>query len=148
MELGGNAPFLVFEDADIEAAVEGAAIAKMRNMGEACTSANRFLVHRSVADEFTERFSARLGSMSVGRGTDDGVQVGPLISASARTGVAELVDEAVARGARVATGGTVADGPGWFYPPTVLADVPADARILKEEVFGPVAGTSASTVAG
>jgi succinate-semialdehyde dehydrogenase/glutarate-semialdehyde dehydrogenase len=139
MELGGNAPFVVFGDADVEAAIEGAVIAKMRNMGEACTSANRFLVHRSVADEFTEGLAARLGSMTVGRGTDDGVQVGPLISASARSGVAELVDDAVAHGARVATGGAVADGPGWFYPPTVLADVPADARALREEIFGPVA---------
>ena len=139
MELGGNAPFVVFDDADLDAAIEGAVIAKMRNMGEACTSANRFLVHSSVADEFTEGLAARLGSMTVGRGTDDGVQVGPMVSAGARDGVAELVDDAVARGARVATGGAVVDGPGWFYPPTVLADVPADARVLREEIFGPVA---------
>ena len=139
MELGGNAPFLVFDDADLDAAVDGAVIAKMRNMGEACTSANRFHVHRSVAEEFTERFAARLAAMPVGRGTDDGVQVGPLINAAARLGVAELVDDAVGRGARIATGGAIPDGPGWFYPPTVLADVPPDARVLREEVFGPVA---------
>ena len=139
MELGGNAPFLVFEDADLAAAVDGAAIAKMRNMGEACTSANRFLVHRSVAEEFTARFAERMAAMTVGRGTDDGVQVGPLISEGARSGVAELVSDAVARGARAATGGAALDGAGWFYPPTVLADVPGDARLLREEVFGPVA---------
>jgi succinate-semialdehyde dehydrogenase/glutarate-semialdehyde dehydrogenase len=139
MELGGNAPFVVFGDADLEAAVAGAAIAKMRNMGEACTSANRFLVHRSIAAEFTERLAAELGGMKVGRGTEDGVQVGPLIDEQARAGVAELVDDAVQRGAGVATGGASLDGPGWFYPPTVLADVPAGARVLTEEIFGPVA---------
>jgi succinate-semialdehyde dehydrogenase/glutarate-semialdehyde dehydrogenase len=139
MELGGNAPFVVFGDADVEAAVEGAAIAKMRNMGEACTSANRFLVHRSVAEDFTERLAAELGAMRVGRGTEEGVQVGPLIDEKARAGVAELVDDAVQRGARAATGGAPLDGPGWFYPPTVLAEVPTGARVLTEEIFGPVA---------
>jgi succinate-semialdehyde dehydrogenase/glutarate-semialdehyde dehydrogenase len=111
----------------------------MRNMGEACTSANRFLVHRSVADEFTERLAAKLAAMRVGRGTEEGVQVGPLIDAAARAGVAELVDDAVERGAKVATGGAPLDGPGWFYPPTVLSDVPVGARVLREEIFGPVA---------
>jgi succinate-semialdehyde dehydrogenase/glutarate-semialdehyde dehydrogenase len=139
MELGGNAPFVVFGDADLVAAVDGAVIAKMRNMGEACTSANRFLVHRSVVEEFTERLAAKLGAMRVGRGTDEAVQVGPLIDEAARAGVAELVDDAVQRGATVATGGAPVDGPGWFYPPTVLADVPPGARVLTEEIFGPVA---------
>jgi succinate-semialdehyde dehydrogenase/glutarate-semialdehyde dehydrogenase len=143
MELGGNAPFVVFGDADVEAAVEGAVIAKMRNMGEACTSANRFLVHRSVVDDFTERLAARLGAMRVGRGTEEGVQVGPLIDEAARAGVAELVDDAVQRGATVATGGAAIDGPGWFYPPTVLAGVPTGARVLREEIFGPVAPITA-----
>ncbi len=140
MELGGNAPFLVFDDADVEAAVAGAVVAKMRNMGEACTSANRFLVHEAVAPEFTERLAAELGALEVARGTDDGAQVGPLINEQARDDVAALVDDAVRRGARVATGGApLTDRAGWFYPPTVLADVPADARVLREEIFGPVA---------
>jgi succinate-semialdehyde dehydrogenase/glutarate-semialdehyde dehydrogenase len=140
MELGGNAPFVVFEDADLDAAVAGAVIAKMRNMGEACTSANRFLVHASIAAEFTERLAAELGAMPVGRGTEADVRVGPLINQQACDDVAALVDDAVARGARVATGGAaLADRAGWFFPPTVLADVPADARVLREEIFGPVA---------
>jgi succinate-semialdehyde dehydrogenase/glutarate-semialdehyde dehydrogenase len=144
MELGGNAPFVVFGDADLEAAVDGAVIAKMRNMGEACTSANRFLVHRSVAAEFTERLAAKLGAMAVGRGTEDGVQVGPLINEQARDDVAALVDDAVGRGATVATGGAAhTDREGWFYPPTVLGDVPSDARVLREEIFGPVAPVTA-----
>ena len=139
MELGGNAPFLVFADADLDAAVDGAVIAKMRNIGEACTAANRFHVAAAVADEFTTRLAERLAALRIGRGTDDGVEVGPLISDSARAGVAELVDDAVGRGATVATGGSAVDGPGHFYAPTVLADVPPDARVLREEVFGPVA---------
>ncbi len=140
MELGGNAPFLVFGDADLDAAVEGALTAKMRNIGEACTAANRFLVHESVAAEFTDRLTERMGSLVVGRGTEPGVQVGPLITERARDGVAELVADAVDRGATIRTGGDVAtDGPGWFYPPTVISDVPADARMTREEIFGPVA---------
>ena len=137
MELGGNAPFLVFGDADVDAAVEGAMIAKMRNMGEACTSANRFLVHSSVAAEFTEKLGRRMGALKVGRGQDDGVEVGPLIDEKAVAGIAELVREAVDGGARVVTGADDPDGN--FYNPTVLADVPADARIHREEIFGPVA---------
>jgi succinate-semialdehyde dehydrogenase/glutarate-semialdehyde dehydrogenase len=139
MELGGNAPFVVFDDADLDAAVDGAVIAKMRNIGEACTSANRFHVAASVADDFTERLTARLSAMRVGPGREDGTEVGPLITTAAREGVAELVDDAVARGARLRTGGAIPDGPGAFYPPTVLDQVPADARVLHEEVFGPVA---------
>ncbi|MGH3621107.1 MAG: NAD-dependent succinate-semialdehyde dehydrogenase [Sciscionella sp.] len=139
MELGGNAPFLVFDDADLEAAVQGAAVAKMRNNGESCVAANRFLVADSVAKEFTERLTERLSSMQVGHGTEDGVEVGPLINAEQRDQAAELVDDAVSRGARVTTGGKVGRSPGYFYTPTVLTDVPSDARILREEVFGPIA---------
>jgi succinate-semialdehyde dehydrogenase/glutarate-semialdehyde dehydrogenase len=139
MELGGNAPFLVFEDADLDAAVEGALLAKMRNGGEACTSANRFHVHESVAEAFAEKLADRIGSMKVGRGTEDGVQVGPLIDEAQRSKVAELVDDAVAKGARVLTGGSRIDGAGYFYEPTVLAGVTADADLLAEEIFGPVA---------
>lgn len=139
MELGGNAPFLVFGDADLDAAVEGAQMAKMRNIGEACTAANRFLVHESVAHEFTSRLAERMGSLVVGRGTEDGVQVGPLITAKARSGVAELVADAVDRGGKVLTGGTPVKGTGWFYAPTVISDVPRDARMTREEIFGPVA---------
>jgi succinate-semialdehyde dehydrogenase / glutarate-semialdehyde dehydrogenase len=139
MELGGNAPFIVFEDADLDAAVSGAVVAKMRNVGEACTAANRFHVAAGVADEFAERLADRLGSMTVGRGTEDGVEVGPLIDDRQRGVVAELVDDAVGRGARAIVGGHTRNGPGYFYDPTVLADVPADARLLKEEIFGPVA---------
>lgn len=139
MELGGNAPFLVFADADLDAAVEGAVLAKMRNVGEACTAANRFHVHESVADEFARRLAERLGAMRVGRGADPDTDVGPLIDARQREKVAELVGDAVERGARVLLGGEALDGPGYFYAPTVLADVPEDARALGEEIFGPVA---------
>ena len=139
MELGGNAPFLVFEDADIDAAVAGAMLAKMRNIGEACTSANRFFVHESVAAEFSEKFAARMGALTVGKGTVKGVEVGPLITEKARAGVDELVQDAVAKGARALTGGAPVPGKGFFYAPTVLADVPATARVLGEEIFGPVA---------
>ena len=137
MELGGNAPFLVFDDADLDAVIEGAMVAKMRNMGEACTSANRFLVQAGVAQDFTKRLAQRMGSLKVGRGQDEGVDVGPLIDEHAVAGVQELVDDAVAQGARVVAGGGEADGN--FYPPTVLADVPAKARVNHEEIFGPVA---------
>ncbi len=139
MELGGNAPFVVFEDADLEAAVQGAITAKMRNIGEACTAANRFHVHRSVAGVFAERLAERLGAMKIGRGTEEGVEVGPLIEEQQRKKVAELVDDASGRGAKALTGGHALDGPGYFYAPTVLTDVPRDARMLKEEIFGPVA---------
>ena len=139
MELGGNAPFVVFEDADVDAAVDGAMLAKMRNMGEACTAANRFLVHESVADRFATALGERMGAMKVGRGQDDGIEVGPLIDADAVESVGQLVTDAVHDGARVVTGGRVPEGPGHFYPPTVLVDVPAEAQINAEEVFGPVA---------
>lgn len=139
MELGGNAPFLVFEDADLDAAVDGAMLAKMRNVGEACTSANRFHVHESVAEEFGRRLADRMGALRVGRGTDEGVDVGPLIDDSQRAKVAELVDDAVSRGATCLTGGRKPDGAGYFFEPTVLTGVPADARVLSEEIFGPVA---------
>jgi succinate-semialdehyde dehydrogenase/glutarate-semialdehyde dehydrogenase len=139
MELGGNAPFLVFGDADLDAAVEGAVLAKMRNGGEACTSANRFLVHESVAEPFAEKLSERIGAMKVGRGTEDGIQVGPLIDDTQRQKVSELVQDAVGKGAKVLTGGKTLDGAGYFYAPTVLADVPDGAELLKEEIFGPVA---------
>jgi succinate-semialdehyde dehydrogenase / glutarate-semialdehyde dehydrogenase len=139
MELGGNAPFLVFGDADLDAAIEGALLAKMRNIGEACTAANRFLVHESVADVFGERLAGRMGALRVGRGTEEGVQVGPLITRTARETVDSLVTDATDRGARVLTGGSGLAGPGWFYRPTVLAGVPDDARLLEEEIFGPVA---------
>jgi succinate-semialdehyde dehydrogenase/glutarate-semialdehyde dehydrogenase len=139
MELGGNAPFIVFDDADLDAAVDGAMLAKMRNIGEACTSANRFLVHESVAEEFSTRMAERMGSLTVGDGTQDGVEVGPLITEKARAGVHELVSDAVSGGARTLTGGEVPDGPGHFYPPTVLVDVPPSARVFREEIFGPVA---------
>jgi len=139
MELGGNAPFLVFDDADLDAAVEGALAAKMRNIGEACTAANRFLVHASVSTEFGERLADRMAALKVGRGTDEGVQVGPLITEQAREGVAELVADATDGGARVLTGGESLPGRGHFYSPTVLADVAPDARVLREEIFGPVA---------
>jgi succinate-semialdehyde dehydrogenase/glutarate-semialdehyde dehydrogenase len=139
MELGGNAPFLVFGDADVDAAVEGAVIAKMRNMGEACTAANRFHVAGRVADEFAEKLASRLGEMKVGRGTEDDVKVGPLIDADQRDKVDELVRDALAKGAHAVLGGTARDGAGYFYEPTVLAGVKEDARLLKEEIFGPVA---------
>jgi succinate-semialdehyde dehydrogenase/glutarate-semialdehyde dehydrogenase len=139
MELGGNAPFLVFEDADVDDAVAGAVIAKMRNIGEACTAANRFHVHDSVRDEFTRKLADRLAEMPVGRGTEEGVKVGPLIDENQLAKVEELVQDAVDKGAEVVVGGRRGDGPGHFYEPTVLANVPKDARLLKEEIFGPVA---------
>jgi succinate-semialdehyde dehydrogenase/glutarate-semialdehyde dehydrogenase len=139
MELGGNAPFLVMADADLDAAVDGAMLAKMRNMGEACTAANRFLVHESVAAEFGRRLAGRMGALRVGRGTDDGVEVGPLVDEPSRDKVSELVAAAVGGGARVLTGADPVGDRGWFYAPTVLTDVPADAGLLREEIFGPVA---------
>jgi succinate-semialdehyde dehydrogenase / glutarate-semialdehyde dehydrogenase len=139
MELGGNAPFLVFEDADLDLAVEGAMLAKMRNTGEACTSANRFHVHEAVASEFAERLAERMGALKIGRGTEDGVQVGPLIDDTQRGKVEELVEDARSRGAKVVVGGERSDGAGYFYKPTVLGDIPDGARVLSEEIFGPVA---------
>jgi succinate-semialdehyde dehydrogenase/glutarate-semialdehyde dehydrogenase len=139
MELGGNAPFLVFADADLNAAVEGAMLAKMRNVGEACTAANRFHVAAPVAQEFTERLAERMASLKVGRGTEEDIDVGPLIDDAQRSKVKELVEDAVGKGAKVLVGGSERDGRGYFFEPTVLADVPREARLLKEEIFGPVA---------
>ena len=139
MELGGNAPFLVFDDADLDAAVEGAMLAKMRNMGEACTAANRFLVHESVAEDFAQRLAGRMGALTLGRGQDEGVDVGPLIDEKALETVTQLVSDAVHDGARVLCGGAAPDGDGYFYEPTVLVDVPTGSAINAEEIFGPVA---------
>jgi succinate-semialdehyde dehydrogenase/glutarate-semialdehyde dehydrogenase len=139
MELGGNAPFLVLEDADLDLALDAAMVAKMRNGGEACTAANRFLVHRSLADPFAHGLAGRMAALRVGHGTASGVAVGPLIHARQRAKVDELVRDALARGATLLTGGAPLDGAGAFYPPTVLNDVPHDARLLHEETFGPVA---------
>ncbi|MET3932354.1 succinate-semialdehyde dehydrogenase/glutarate-semialdehyde dehydrogenase [Arthrobacter sp. OAP107] len=139
MELGGNAPFIVFEDADLDKAVQGAMAAKMRNMGEACTAANRFLVHESVAQEFTAKFAGAMKALRPGRGTESGVTVGPLIDGGARKDVHALVEDAVTAGATVVTGGAPVDGAGYFYQPTVLAGVANTAEILRTEIFGPVA---------
>jgi succinate-semialdehyde dehydrogenase/glutarate-semialdehyde dehydrogenase len=139
MELGGNAPFIVCADADVDTAVDGAMAAKMRNMGEACTAANRMYVHRDVAAEFSERLAARMAALKVGNGLDDETDVGPLIDSAGRTKVQRLVDDALQRGATALTGGRLPDGPGYFYPPTVLADVSADSDLMTTEVFGPVA---------
>ncbi|TDQ45517.1 NAD-dependent succinate-semialdehyde dehydrogenase [Actinorugispora endophytica] len=139
MELGGNAPFLVFADADLDAAVEGAMLAKMRNIGEACTAANRFYVQAEVAEEFARRLGERMGALTLGRGSATGVDVGPLIDAKARAKVQGLVDDAVGRGAKVLVGGGPAEGRGYFYRPTVLADVPGDSELSRTEIFGPVA---------
>ena len=139
MELGGNAPFIVFEDADLDAAVDGAMLAKMRNVGEACTSANRFHVAASVADEFARKLADRMGAMKIGRGSEEGVEVGPLIDGTQRDKVAELVTDAVGKGAKVLTGGEAQGDRGYFYKPTVLTDISDDAELLREEIFGPVA---------
>jgi succinate-semialdehyde dehydrogenase/glutarate-semialdehyde dehydrogenase len=139
MELGGNAPFVIFEDADIDAAVEGALIAKMRNGGEACTAANRFYVHEAVADEFSATFAARMKALVVGPGLEEDTEVGPLVNEETRSKVAELVDGATTAGATVVTGGRAPDRRGYFYEPTLLVGVPADAAILNTEIFGPVA---------
>ncbi|MGV0837354.1 NAD-dependent succinate-semialdehyde dehydrogenase [Mycolicibacterium thermoresistibile] len=139
MELGGNAPFIVFDDADIDAAVDGAMLAKMRNGGEACTAANRFHVANAVRAEFTEKLVKRMAEVTLGDGLDEASTLGPLINAAQLDTVTELVSDAVTKGATAAVGGTAPDGPGHFYPATVLTEVPAEARILKEEVFGPVA---------
>jgi succinate-semialdehyde dehydrogenase/glutarate-semialdehyde dehydrogenase len=139
MELGGNAPFLVFDDADLDAAVEGALLAKMRNIGEACTSANRFHVADGVAEQFAKRLADKMGALKIGRGTEEDVRVGPLIDDDQRQKVAGLVEDAKEKGATVVVGGNIPDGSGYFYEPTVLGDVPPDANLLREEIFGPVA---------
>jgi succinate-semialdehyde dehydrogenase/glutarate-semialdehyde dehydrogenase len=145
LELGGNSPFIVFADADLDRAVEGAVQAKMRNMGEACTAANRFFVHESLAEEFAQGLAERMGNMVVGPGTDPASEVGPLIDPASLAKVQALVDDAVARGARVVVGGRAAEGPGWFYPPTVLVGVTADSRMCEAEIFGPVAAVQTFT---
>jgi succinate-semialdehyde dehydrogenase/glutarate-semialdehyde dehydrogenase len=139
MELGGNAPFIVFDDADIDAAIDGAMVAKMRNMGEACTAANRFYVHEKVHDEFAKKLTAKMGSLKMGNGLDDGVSLGPLVNKEGLDKVVELVDDAVGKGAKILTGGKAPGGKGFFYPATVLANVPDSAKMLNEEIFGPVA---------
>ncbi|UAJ80236.1 NAD-dependent succinate-semialdehyde dehydrogenase [Leifsonia sp. ZF2019] len=138
MELGGNAPFVVFEDADLDAAVNGAMLAKFRNMGQACTAANRFIVHESIAEEFAARVTERVSALRVGRGTDEGVTLGPLIDDRAVASMAALVEDAVSRGARVLTGGAAPEGDGFFFEPTVLVDVQPGSEILREEIFGPI----------
>jgi succinate-semialdehyde dehydrogenase/glutarate-semialdehyde dehydrogenase len=148
MELGGNAPFIVFEDADIDAAIDGAMIAKMRNMGEACTAANRFYVHEKVHDEFAQKLTAKMAGLKMGNGLDDGVALGPLVNKDGRDKVIELVDDAVKKGARVLTGGKAPSGPGFFYPATVLANVANDSKMLNEEIFGPVASIQTFTSEG
>ncbi len=145
LELGGNAPFIVFDDADLDAAVDGAMMAKMRNIGEACTAANRFYVHADVADEFTRRMAERMGALRVGRGVSDEIEVGPLIDSSQQGKVTELVQDAVGQGAEVVLGGEADGGDGYFYPPTVLKNVPEAARMRSEEIFGPVAPISTFT---
>jgi succinate-semialdehyde dehydrogenase/glutarate-semialdehyde dehydrogenase len=145
MELGGNAPFLVFEDADIDAAIEGAMIAKMRNMGEACTAANRFYVHEKVEAEFAKKLSDKMSALKLGNGLADGVAVGPLVNAETRDKVKELVDDAVKKGAKVLTGGKQPDGKGYYYPATVLTGVKDQANLMHEEIFGPVAAIQTFT---
>jgi succinate-semialdehyde dehydrogenase/glutarate-semialdehyde dehydrogenase len=139
MELGGNAPFLIFDDADLDAAVDGALLAKMRNIGEACTSANRFHVAEPIREEFERRLGERMGSLKIGRGTEEDVKVGPLIDEPSREKVSDLVQDALDKGATRVVGGEIPDGRGYFYAPTVLGGVPDDARLLREEIFGPVA---------
>jgi succinate-semialdehyde dehydrogenase/glutarate-semialdehyde dehydrogenase len=139
MELGGNAPFLVFEDADVDAAVEGAMLAKLRNMGEACTAANRFLVHENVAEEFATKFAAKMSKLTVARGVSEGTNIGPLIDEKSRQGVHALVTDAVQKGAKLMLGGRIPEGEGYFYPPTILQSVPESCDILQNEIFGPVA---------
>lgn len=139
MELGGNAPFIVFDDADLDKAIEGAMIAKMRNGGSACTAANRLYVQRGIAAAFTERLTARMKALRVGPGVEETTDCGPLVNAATVNKVAELVDDAVSKGATVLCGGTRPEGVGYYYPPTVLCDIPDDARIVTEEIFGPVA---------
>jgi succinate-semialdehyde dehydrogenase/glutarate-semialdehyde dehydrogenase len=145
MELGGNAPLIVFEDADLDVAVEGAMLAKMRNLGEACTAANRFYVHADVAEAFTSKFVAAMAALKMGDGTDPTVDVGPLVNADTRDQVAAFVDDAVAKGARIELGGKAPDGVGFYYPPTVLTNVSQDANCVADEIFGPVAAIQTFT---
>jgi succinate-semialdehyde dehydrogenase/glutarate-semialdehyde dehydrogenase len=145
MELGGNAPFIVFEDADLDAAADGLMIAKMRNLGEACTAANRIFVHETVKDDFVEKFTSRMAALKMGNGLEDGIDVGPLVNAETRDKVAEFVDDAVAKGATVKLGGNRLNTKGFFYPPTVLTDVPDNADCLHDEIFGPVAAIQTFT---
>ena len=145
MELGGNAPLLVFEDADLDVAVEGTMLAKMRNLGEACTAANRIDVHEDVAEEFTRRLTGAMSALKVGDGTDPSVDVGPLVNADTRDKVAAFVADAVAKGANIECGGTVPNGPGFYYPPTVLSNVPETADCVHDEIFGPVAAIQTFT---
>jgi succinate-semialdehyde dehydrogenase/glutarate-semialdehyde dehydrogenase len=145
LELGGNAPFIVFDDADLDRAVDGAVTAKMRNMGEACTAANRFFVHESVVEDFAARLADRMGALTVGPGMAEGSQVGPMIDEAGLNKVADLVDDAVKRGARVVTGGSPIDGDGYFYRPTVLVDVRPDSDLCFTEIFGPVAAIQTFT---
>ena len=145
MELGGNAPVLVLQDADMDVAIDGTMLAKMRNLGEACTAANRIYVHESIAAEFTRRLAARMSALKVGDGSDPGVDVGPLVNAATRDKVAAFVADALARGAVLECGGTIPDGPGYFYPPTVLSNVPQDADCVHDEIFGPVAAIQTFT---
>ena len=145
MELGGNAPLIVFEDADLDVSVEGAMLAKMRNLGEACTAANRFYVHETVAEDFTRRFTAKMAALKMGNGLDDGIDVGPLVNAKSREKVAAFVEDALAKGAELRLGGTIPNGRGFFYPPTVLAKVPKNAACIDDEIFGPVAAIQTFT---
>jgi len=140
MELGGNAPFVVFGDADLDAAVDGAMLAKFRNTGQACTAANRFIVHESVAEEFSSRVAARVSALSVGDGTVDGVEIGPVIDDRAVANIRSLIEDALSGGATVVTGGGAVDGPGTFFEPTVVTGLSPDARMVREEIFGPVLG--------
>lgn len=139
MELGGNAPLIVFDDVDLEKAVDGVLLAKFRNIGSACTAANRLYVHERIADAFIARFTEKTAALKIGNGLEEGIEIGPLVNAATRDKVAHFVEDAVARGARVLCGGVRPEGKGFFYPPTVLADVPADAECVKDEIFGPVA---------
>jgi len=145
MELGGNAPLIVFEDADMDTAIEGTMLAKMRNLGEACTAANRIFVHESIADEYTKRLSARMSALKIGDGTDPSVDVGPLVNADTRDKVAAFVADAVAKGAKIECGGTAPEGKGFYYPPTVLSNVSRDADCVCDEIFGPVAAIQTFT---
>jgi len=145
MELGGNAPLIVFEDADIDKAVTGAMLAKMRNLGEACTAANRFYVHEAVSKEFTSKFSGAMAALKMGDGLEDGIDVGPLVNADTRDKVAAFVEDAVAKGAKLELGGTLPNGKGYFYPPTVLSNVPETADCVNDEIFGPVAAIQSFT---
>ncbi|WP_299748655.1 NAD-dependent succinate-semialdehyde dehydrogenase [uncultured Boseongicola sp.] len=145
MELGGNAPLIVFEDADIDLAVEGAMLAKMRNLGEACTAANRIYVHADVAEAFTAKFTAAMSALKVGDGTDPSVDVGPLVNADTRNKVVAFVADAVAKGAKIECGGTTPNGTGFFYPPTVMSNVSEDSECVHDEIFGPVAAIQTFT---